>query len=498
MQRWRIQHPAWLTLAVVMACSVAFAQEADEPAEAAVDTATAGNDPGSAEAGTAAEAEEKAAPEEDRGPLDEGLSDRVKARVARESQEDRERRTVFQQQRDELAGNVKRLEGQVRAAEARGVSLDERYAANEIEIETLGERLTERLGQMGELFGVVRLVSTDLSAGTWQSLTSLGLEARNKTLDRLGRSSDLPSTQDLERLWYALQLELTEQAKVSAYEVPVILEEDKKEKKVLRTENRQVIRAGPFTAISDGDYVQWAPEHQMVRTLARPPPPQYANTAERFGRAPGEIGRLAVDPSRGALLVALTATPSLWERVQQGGAVGYTIIGLGIAAFLLGVVRLVVLTLTQRRIDAQRKRSESSQENPLGRVLGVYEEYHDADPEFLELKLDEALLRERSGVERFLWLVQTVSIVAPLLGLLGTVTGMIQTFQAITLFGAGDPKIMAGGISEALITTTLGLVTAIPLVLLYALISNRAKSINDQLDEYGAGLVADRLERGLE
>ena len=453
--------------------------------------------------GPPAEAQSEAAePErkeeaEDTGPLDEALADRVRTRVQRESGEDRDRETSFRQAKDALAAKVARVEGQVRRAEALGVSLDERYAANEIEIETLGERLTERLGQMGELFGVVRLVSTDLSAGTWRSLTSLGLEARNKVLDRLGRSSDLPTTDDLERLWYALQLELTEQAKVSAHEVPVILEEDKENQKVLRTETRQVIRAGPFTAISDGDYVQWAPEHQMVRALKRPPPPRYANTAERFGGRPGEIGRLAVDPSRGALLVALTATPSLWERVQQGGAVGYTILTLGVFALLLGLVRLTSLILTNRRIEAQKRTARPDPANPLGRVLAVYEDHSEADPEFLELKLDEVVLRERSAVERFLWIVQTVSIVAPLLGLLGTVTGMIQTFQAITLFGAGDPKIMAGGISEALVTTTLGLVTAIPLVLLYALLSSRARLIGESLDEQSASLIANRLERGL-
>jgi biopolymer transport protein ExbB len=104
--------------------------------------------------------------------------------------------------------------------------------------------------------------------------------------------------------------------------------------------------------------------------------------------------------------------------------------------------------------------------------------------------LDEVVLRESGKLESFIWLVRIVSVVAPLMGLLGTVTGMIRTFQSITLFGAGDPRMMAGGISEALVTTMLGLVTAIPLVLLHAALANNTKKIVDTLDEQSAGLIA--------
>ena len=87
-------------------------------------------------------------------------------------------------------------------------------------------------------------------------------------------------------------------------------------------------------------------------------------------------------------------------------------------------------------------------------------------------------------------IIETCVALCPLFGLLGTVTGMIRTFQSITLFGAGDPRMMAGGISEALVTTMLGLVTAIPLVLLHAALANNTKKIVDTLDEQSAGLIA--------
>jgi len=168
---------------------------------------------------------------------------------------------------------------------------------------------------------------------------------------------------------------------------------------------------------------------------------------------------------------------------------------LGIVALLVGLWRWAVIAVTSRKVATQRRSDRIDHGNPLGRILGVAEQHRDADTETLELKLDEVVLRESSKLENFLWLVKTVSVVAPLLGLLGTVTGMIKTFQAITLFGAGDPRMMAGGISEALVTTVLGLITAIPLVLLSDTLANSTRKVIDILDEKSAGLIAMRSEQ---
>jgi len=94
-----------------------------------------------------------------------------------------------------------------------------------------------------------------------------------------------------------------------------------------------------------------------------------------------------------------------------------------------------------------------------------------------------------------LMFLKIIAVVAPLLGLLGTVTGMIITFQAITLFGTGDPKLMAGGISTALVTTVQGLCVAIPTVLLHTLVASRARRLNQILEEQAAGMVAVQSER---
>ena len=118
-----------------------------------------------------------------------------------------------------------------------------------------------------------------------------------------------------------------------------------------------------------------------------------------------------------------------------------------------------------------------------------------ANVETLELKLAEAIFREMPKLTRSLLFIKIISVVAPLMGLLGTVTGMIQTFQAITLYGTGDPKLMAGGISQALVTTVLGLTVAIPMVLLHTLVSGRSKRIVQVLQEQSAGIIAEHSER---
>ncbi len=204
--------------------------------------------------------------------------------------------------------------------------------------------------------------------------------------------------------------------------------------------------------------------------------------------------RLAVDPSGGTLLSLLVQTPDISERVNQGGGVGYAIIVLGGLASLLGLWRLSVVTMTSRKVTAQKNSDEITTDNPLGRVLSVWERNQLVDIETLELKLDEVIMRESSSLDKFLWVIKVASVLAPLMGLLGTVTGMIRTFQSIMLYGAGDPKLMAGGISEALVTTMLGLIVAIPLVFLHAWVASSCKRVVEVLDEQAAGIVARRAE----
>jgi biopolymer transport protein ExbB len=136
-----------------------------------------------------------------------------------------------------------------------------------------------------------------------------------------------------------------------------------------------------------------------------------------------------------------------------------------------------------------------STDNPLGRILSVYDDNETIDPESLELKIDEAILREVPQLEKYHSIVKVFAAIAPLLGLLGTVVGMIVTFQALTLFGTGDPKLMAGGISQALVTTMLGLIVAIPLVFLHSILTSWSGTLIEILEEQSAGLIARHAEK---
>ena len=415
------------------------------------------------------------------------LLDLVEQGLEVENEANARRIQKFVTAKDQQASLLAEAKAKLARLEAQSEALETEYNEKE---QAIGEReaqLSERLGQLGELFGVVRQVATDASGQMWDSLVSSQVGQRKDLLDRLGRSKELPSTEDLERLWFELQREMTQQSQVVRYRTPVLTQEG-------RVEELDVVRAGPFSAVARGRYLLWEPTQGKLRELTRQPPSRYVDTIAPFEAATEGFARFAVDPSRGSLLSALTDTPSPLERIQQGGYVGYVIITLGSFALVLGLIRWIAVASASRKVSAQQKSERIDEGNPLGRVLSVFEKNRRADTETLELKLDEAVMRESSRIQRLLWLVKTVSVVAPLLGLLGTVTGMIQTFQAITLFGAGDPKMMAGGISEALVTTMLGLTTAIPLVLLYDTLSNSARGVIDVLDEQSAGLIATRSE----
>jgi len=412
------------------------------------------------------------------------LLEQVRQGYEVEKIEDKERERRFAEARDEQKEMLAAAKAREARAEAQSQALEKEYQEKEVTIAELTEALDQRMGNLGELFGVTRQIAGDTRGNVEASITTaqFGME-RVDFLEELGKSKELPDIKELERLWAELVHEMVEQGKVVDFEADVYTPSG--------IEKRNVTRAGVFTVISDGEYLLWDPNQRQLQQLSRQPPGRFLDTVSAFENGEdGSLTGLAVDPSRGSLLAVLIETRGLVERLPDGGAVGYTVIALGIIAALLGLYKMLVLFITGRKVAAQKKNSRPDPGNPLGRILAVAKDNPDVDREQLELMLDEVVLRESSKLESLVWLVRIVSVVAPLMGLLGTVTGMIRTFQSITLFGAGDPRMMAGGISEALVTTMLGLVTAIPLVLLHAALANNTKKIVDTLDEQSAGLIA--------
>jgi biopolymer transport protein ExbB len=405
----------------------------------------------------------------------------------------KEREAEFRAARDnqkELLANARR---QLRDAEKQSERLEAKYNANDLHIIDVTEQLNRRMGSMKELFGVLQQVTGDTKSLLDNSLTSAQFPDRGEFLmglnSKLASDSALPTIEEIEKLWFLLQQEMTESGKVVKFSTKVIAADGKE-----NTED--VVRVGGFNIISNAGYLQYTPETGNLSELSRQPQGRFTKTATALMEAQGGSVVFGVDPTRGQILATYLDRPSLKERVAQGGLVGYVIIGLGIIGLLLSLERLINLSIVSSKVNAQLKSNTPNENNPLGRVLKVAQEQDDKDLETLELKLGEAIFREIPKLTRSLLFIKIISVVAPLLGLLGTVTGMIVTFQAITLFGTGDPKLMAGGISQALVTTVLGLTVAIPVVLLHTLVSGRSKGVLHVLQEQSAGIVATRSGEG--
>ncbi|WP_408635816.1 MotA/TolQ/ExbB proton channel family protein [Paraneptunicella aestuarii] len=374
----------------------------------------------------------------------------------------------------------------------RSERLETSFEENEFKIADLNEALSKRLGSLKELFGVLQQVSGDTKNKFANSVISAEIPGRGEFLDNLaqsmGTSSKLASIEEIERVWFEVQREMTESGKVVRFSTDVVEAGGTKVTK-------DVVRVGPFALIADGKYLDYNSATGTVAELIRQPADRYGDSAAALQASKGEFVEFGLDPTGGSILGLLVQAPNLQERIEQGGLVGYIILAVGAVGLLLALERLITLSLIKVKVDRQLKSTTFKNDNPLGRVMQVRDQYPNADVEALELHLTESILGELPKLTRFLTIVKIISVVAPLMGLLGTVTGMINTFQAITLFGTGDPKLMAGGISTALVTTVLGLVVAIPTTLLYALLNTRSKAIVSILQEQSAGVIAERAEQ---
>ena len=400
------------------------------------------------------------------------------------------REKEFRDNRNRQKTLLTRTQDAIKREEGRSERLEKSFADNEIKLAELEGLLNERLGVYGELFGIVRQVAGETKAQIDESVISGELKNRSAPLMVLAKTKGLPEMEQLEYLWFALQEEMTAQGEVKRFIGEVV----NLDGSLRQTE---ILRVGPFTALADGKFIRYAGDNRYA-DLGRQPPSRFGDAADDVLDADaGELVAAPIDPSRGAILNLFLQMPTLFERVNQGGLVGYIIILLGLFGVGLAIERIIRLTLLSRQVKTQMTSGKASLKgggSPLARIWSVYQANPKIDIETLELKLDDAILKEMPALEKHLALLKLLSGVAPLLGLLGTVTGMILTFQAITLFGTGDPKLMAGGISQALVTTVLGLVVAIPILLLHSVAATRSREIVQILEEQAAGLIATHAE----
>ncbi len=404
----------------------------------------------------------------------EGGSERRRALEAREQR--------FLEARDERASMFEEMARLRREQEALADQLRNRFEAGEEELADLETLLDERSGDLKDVFTAVSQVAADARASVQNSMVSAEVGDRSELLSRLASTDTLPSAADLRALWLTLLDEMHESGRVSRFEAPVIVASGEE---VMR----RVTRVGTFTALAEGEYLRFLPDSGRLLALARQPAGTSRSDALAFEAREEPLAMVALDPSRGAILSLVVQTPALDERLAQGGVIGYLIILLGLIGAALGLERLIQVAIASRR--SRQALANDDAEHPIGQLRAVAQNpdyLKDADA--LSAKMDEIVTVASQRLNRGLPILAIFAAVSPLLGLLGTVTGMIETFQVITLFGAGDPRLMSGGISQALITTQLGLAVAIPLLLIHSFAQSRANTLITELDELAADVFA--------
>lgn len=398
-----------------------------------------------------------------------------------------QREATFQKTEQQLRDERKALIAQRDRLQAEADKLSTRFSQNENSLARLEEKLRLETGSLGEIFGVVRQNGKELQAALSDSVTGVDRQHYAPVVDQIVAAQSLPSMKQLIGLWQAMQEQVIASGEISTNTIAFIDGEG-------RTQQVDAVRLGAMALVTEQGYVSWNNRRQDAVAYQQQPA-QGARFSSLTDLKQGDMQSLVLDPSQGLLFEQLALTPTLKQRLDAGGVIGNIIlvllaIGLGIAVY-----RGIILVIARQRIQQQLKQSEPNSNNPLGRVLSVYDKEQNRSVEALELRLLEAVVDEQAGLEKGLSMLKLFAALAPMLGLLGTVTGMIETFQVITQFGNGDPKVMAGGISMALVTTVLGLVAAMPLLLAHNILSSQAETIRTILEKQGIGLVAEQAER---
>jgi biopolymer transport protein ExbB len=415
----------------------------------------------------------------------DALVESVRQEALQEANYDQERIERFLSERESKSQLLADARQRLVEENNRADRLRDSYESNELTLTQYEADLEERAGDLNDLFAIVRQTAVNANSVLGTSLVAAEQENRTEFLLDLGKSERKPSIDDIRQMWTMILSEIVESGKVVRFNATVI--------KPQGDETRQAVtRTGVFNSVSNGAFLRYLPDSGKLVELSRQPATRFQRMAADLEEASDGMHAFPLDPSKGAILSLMVQSPDLRERLAQGGAIGYLILFLGAIGLLMVIQRAIGLLLARRGIEAQAQSDDVDEKNPLGRMQRIANAITSQNIDVISMRLDEQLGEESSLLNRGLPTVAVLAAVSPLLGLLGTVTGMIETFQQITLFGTGDPKMMSGGISQALVTTQLGLSVAIPLVLFHSLLSGRANRLVEKLGKYSSDIVTHR------
>ena len=417
----------------------------------------------------------------------EALLQSVKNESNQEINLEKQRLQKFIDNKNQQAKLLRNAKNELKDLESKSEILKKSIDKNELILAKKESELSLKATNLGEMFGSVRQTSADFLINYQTSLTASQSPSKEELFYELSNSKKLPNVQELTKFWHLMLDEIIKSGKIEQYNAEVILNTGEKK-------NQQVTRVGLFAAVSNGKYLTYSNNMKSLTELSVQPSSSVLNDAKSF-ESSSEISNITVDPTRGTLFKMIENNPTIIDRINQGGVVGYIIILLGVLGLLFAIYKIIILFIYSLKIKSQIKSIDNpNMNNSLGKIAKVFFDNVDDSISDLEIKVGEAIITETNKIKKGQSFVKLLAAVTPLLGLLGTVTGMIATFQSITLFGTGDPKLMAGGISTALITTVLGLVTAIPLLFAYTYISSKSDSLVNLLEEQSIGLLAKTIK----
>ena len=412
------------------------------------------------------------------------LVESVKTTASIRAKEDRARLNKFLSDKNKQQSLLDNMKYKLTLEERRSERLTKEYEDNDAQLSDLEEQLTLKLGSFGELFGIVRQTAGESKGQFALSLTNIEFPERIEFLGDLAerKSLDLPTTEELERLWYEILNELNQSGKVKSYNADILTKSGE-------LVNQDILRIGVFNSVSNGNYLNLVTEQNLLEYLPKQPERSIRRSAKKLQNS-DDYREVFIDPTRGSLLTKLIDRDTWLERINAGGFVGYVIIIILILGLAMGALRFKFLNEESKSINKELETNQFADDSILGKLNSIFSKYSGDNPEDLESQLEDILAKATPPLEKNLSVIKLLAAVAPLLGLLGTVIGMIETFQAITLFGTGDPKLMAGGISQALVTTMLGLIAAVPLLFVHNILDSRSRAISQIYEEQAIGLLA--------
>lgn len=419
------------------------------------------------------------------------LLQQVKSADARDAALNNKREQEFAAARDQQAKLLADAKSTKAALDAQSAALQKQFEDNDKEIAQLTQERDAKAGNLGELYGAMRQSAGDFASAARNSILTVQFPDRIAFLDRIAQTKTMPPMEDLRRFWFEMQREMTESGKTVRFKAAVVSPNGDRNEK-------SVTRVGPFVAIADGHFLVHDTGADVFDEPPRQPGYEFRSVASSFEKADSGYHRMVIDPSRGVLVTLFSERPTVLDRIELGGWVAYVILGVGFLGGILALFQFVYLTWTSTKVQRQLAHMDQLRaDNPLGRVMLAFKGEQvpkDENAEIVELRISEAVLRELPPIQRIQPFLKLVVSAGPLLGLVGTVIGMIETFQSITESGSGDPKLMAAGIGRAMIATVLGLSVAIPTLFVNSALATRSKRLVQILDEQSTGLLAETLE----